>query len=186
MDRLFEMPASQMEQGSDAVDYGRISKAVELLLAAKLMLRGHHVSLPLQDDGVDLVVDYRLLVQIKSSGHRNVNGLLIVNLDGRRYSEGAKKGGSRKGLLRQDIDILACYARDTEAWWFIPIDALLGGEFRRRRRETTSGPPRAISLTEHLAPRRSQAQALSSYLNDWGAFGFSPRAVAQPNGGDDA
>ena len=115
---------------------------------------------------MDLVVDYRLLVQVKSSGVRNANGLLAVSLDGRR----SKERDSKKGLLRDDIDILACYARDTEAWWFIPMEALLEvGE--RRRRTSPSGLPRSVALTEHLAPARSTTGALSSYLNDWGTFG---------------
>jgi hypothetical protein len=51
-------------------------KAVEMKLAAMLLERGHEVAIPLNDSGVDLVVDYQLRVQVKSCGVklRDVNG----------------------------------------------------------------------------------------------------------------
>jgi hypothetical protein len=158
MDRLFLLDDLALTNEQNGEDFNRISKAVELLLAAKLMLRGHHISIPLQDDGIDLVVDYRLLVQVKSSASRDGNGKLRIGFEGRRWSEreGRLSTTSRKGQLRDDVDVLACYARDSEAWWFIPRSEI--------------GNAKGISLTEHLQGRRTATSLYSSYLGAWSIF----------------
>lgn len=154
--RLFEVPRTLEAPVESSSDYGLISKAVELLLAAQLMLRGHHVSMPLQDDGVDLVVDYRTLVQVKSSATRTRPGMLYVQFDGRRFRE--RKTGSRKGRIRADIDIVACYARDTERWWFIPKAAL-----------EDAGSDAGVPLYEGRFPTRAAAP-FCRYLAAWDIF----------------
>src|SRR4051812_22007468 len=87
-DRLFAMLPESVDAGLVVEkNYARIAKAVEMMLAAKLMLLGHHVAIPLEDDGVDLIVDYRVGVQVKSTLSRNSSGSLKLKL---RRSRGGR------------------------------------------------------------------------------------------------
>jgi hypothetical protein len=92
------------------------------------------------DDGVDLIVDYRTLVQVRSSGYREPTGALRIGID----------------RLRHDVDVLACFARDTGAWWFIPRLAL-----------DHAGVTRTVLLVEDIWRR---AGTLSAYRDAWSVF----------------
>lgn len=64
-----ERPASSMAAGV----------AAEHLAIAELLLRGHAVAKPVVDeDGVDLVVDYRYRVQVKSSTHAVIGSKYVA------------------------------------------------------------------------------------------------------------
>lgn len=139
-------------------NYSRIAKAVEMMAAAKLMLLGHHVAVPLEDDGVDLIVDYRWCVQVKCSSERDSYGRLKVKLN--------KSTRGRRGVyLNPHVNALVVFARDTERWWVVPLSA-----FR-------SGVPSQFEVTEHLAPARTKLSELSSFLDAWWVFDESVGGV---------
>jgi hypothetical protein len=121
MERLFDLPALEVE-AHDSARFQALGTAAEHVLIGRLLELGHRIATPVtDDDGVDLIVNYTTLVQVKSSSKRNTNGMLTVSLNGRRSSE---RNG--RGYIRQHIDIIAVYARDSRAWWFIPRDVIVG------------------------------------------------------------
>lgn len=64
--------------------------------------------MPLVDDHtVDLIVNYRITVQVKSASSRDVRGRLSISLGAR---------------LPDHVDVLAVYALDACRWWFIPAE----------------------------------------------------------------
>jgi hypothetical protein len=137
--RLFDLPPAIGGRQVSVHDYARPSKAVELLLAAELLLRDHHVSIPFVDDGIDLIVDYRLLVQVKSSEVREA-GAVRFPVD----------------RVRPDVDIVACYARDTRSWWFVPRHDL-----------AHAGVSSTLLLVEDAWSRRG---SLSDFRDAWEVF----------------
>jgi hypothetical protein len=124
--RLFDV-AVKVDDADGAPSPGTIGLGVaaEMLLVAALLERGHKVAVPIaDDDGVDVIVDYRLKVQVKSSAYRDARtGNLAVVIDDRRGHR-ARGYGQRSRGLRDHVDVVAVYARDTGTWWHVPRDAL--------------------------------------------------------------
>ncbi len=124
-----------------------------MICAGKLLLLGKHVSIPLEDDGVDLLVDYRLRVQVKSSQQR-YNGRLKVSV--------CKGDSPVRRRIMDRIDVFVVYARDTESWWVIPTAAFADAGYVEF--------PRQFALTEHWQGAKGKLGTLSSYLNAWWVF----------------
>ena len=99
-----------------------IGRAAELELAALLIERGHSVAQVLVDDGIDLVVDYCIKVQVKTTSVTNVGGAPRVGFDTHSHVKRDRPGYYRG--LNPRVDILAAKFRPTGAWWFIPRDIL--------------------------------------------------------------
>lgn len=115
MERLFDLPALEVE-AHDSARFQALGAAAEHVLIGRLLELGHRVATPVtDDDGVDIIVNYTTCVQVKSSAHRNRNGMLHVSLNNRRYSERCQRG-----WIREHVDIIAVYARDSRSWWFVP------------------------------------------------------------------
>lgn len=103
--------------------YAALGTAAEMLLAALLLERGHNVAVPLvDDDGVDLIVDYRTLVQVKTSGSRSEHGSLVVEL----------RNNSKVSSLRPHIDVVAVFDREGRRWWFVPGSEVSSNRLRLR------------------------------------------------------
>jgi hypothetical protein len=119
-DRLFNLPALEAGASAESIlaaRYQALGIAAESILIGHLLELGHRVAVPVtDDDGVDLIVNYTTKVQVKSSASRNADGSLGVSLTNRRSSE--RRGRGRH--IRAHVDVLAIYARDARAWWFIP------------------------------------------------------------------
>ena len=74
------------------------------------------------DDGIDLVVDYSIKVQVKTTG-RDPDGLApIVDFDSRAGGRGKQVAALQKHVDPR-VDLLAVKYRPTGAWWVIPRDA---------------------------------------------------------------
>lgn len=129
----------------------RSGVVAELVVASRLLAAGHHVAVPLvDDDGVDLVVNYRFRVQIKSSG------LWEVKTGYPFYSFKSPVGWSRA-----DVYVLHGQAagKSQERWWVIPSHAL----------ETVNGS--ALSLRPWGSGRRgSRSEEFSVWLDRWDLF----------------
>jgi PD-(D/E)XK endonuclease len=98
-----------------------LGKAAEMDAIGRLLRLGHRVAVPVcDDDGVDLVVDYRVTVQVKSTGcFAGPHGYPMVSLQkGRRGQR--SRGGS---VVRSHVDVFAVYAVDV-GWWVIPREAM--------------------------------------------------------------
>jgi len=112
-----------------------LGKMAEMLLVVELLKRGHKIALPLvDDDGVDVVVNYRKAVQVKSVG-RPLPGQAFHFLTLRKMNVG--NGERRKMALAEHVDVLAVYAHDACAWWHIPAAEITG------RKNLTLGPKQA-------------------------------------------
>jgi hypothetical protein len=121
---LFEVPVMNgvlERMGPSASALGSIS---EQLAIAKLVTRGLKVAVPvIDDDGVDLIVNYHTTVQVKSTGlRRSGNGwryefsLCDKGTGGKR----GKGGGHRYA----SVDFFVFHGRDTDEWWVAPKSEL--------------------------------------------------------------
>jgi hypothetical protein len=120
--RLFDLEPHV--PASVAGPINRAAYAAEQELISRLLLMGCHVAVPVvDDDGVDLIVDYRIKVQVKTTAQRNSSGALVLRMANRRASERKREN---RGWLRDHVDVLAVKAIDSGAWWFIPADAARG------------------------------------------------------------
>jgi len=108
--QLFEIPGQQAS--IRGVTSSAAGQAAELLLAARLLQRGHRVAVPIvDDDGVDLVVDYRLSVQVKLA-ERNGHGWRV------------KLRHHGQQIIRPHVNVLAAYVPEIDTWWHIPIKGM--------------------------------------------------------------
>lgn len=95
----------------------------EMMFALDAKKNGHSVCTPVGDNDPFDVVLYNpagrfIRVQIKSC---------LKKEPGRtRHIWTVKKGGPKtaRPYSKQDIDVLALYAYDENAWWFIPIETI--------------------------------------------------------------
>jgi hypothetical protein len=161
-DRLFEIPVvteSDDARGQLPVSHQVMGKVAELRAEERLWLRGHKVAHPgTDDDGVDLVVDYRIAVQVKATSSTPRAGVWNVSLNSMRASE-----RSVKGTLRDHVDVLLVHAYPIDAWWCIPRSALAAV-----RAYQVSG----LSLHEVPSPGRGNASLLASYRDRWDIFQY--------------
>jgi hypothetical protein len=115
--RLFDLPAIEQGKQGDTARYQALGISAEMLLVSRLLELDHKLAIPVtDDDGIDVIVNYRTTVQVKSSGKRTDSGCLQVSLQTTRAAERHRSHGQ----LRPHVDVLAVYARDTRSWWFIP------------------------------------------------------------------
>jgi hypothetical protein len=150
--RLFDVyePLPASDEGKKVCGDHATGIAAEAELVAALLKLGHKVAIPCcDDDGVDLIVNYRTLVQVKASAHRNPRGLLKVG------------GGARGPLIRDHVDIFAAHALDSGAWWFVPGDV-----FR------SSGANNGVWFAEHARNVRCRATMLSGWRDAWHVFDY--------------
>ncbi len=100
-----------------ATAYGAVA---EHLAIAKLLRRGHKVAIPVtDDDGVDLVVDYSIRVQVKNAHRRKFspNG---VTYD--KFAWSCKSAWSRA-----DVFLLHGLEPNGDSRWFVvPSDVIAG------------------------------------------------------------
>ena len=109
-----------------AIPASLVGAAAQFMLAGKLMALGHRVAVALvDDDGVDLIVNYRTLVQVKSSGYRERRDQLSVDLG-----------------IAPHVDAVALHANDNGSWWIVPAHLLRGMSRVRvsERHATRYGP----------------------------------------------
>lgn len=92
----------------------------EQLAIVELMRRGFKVAVPVvDDDGVDLVVNYRLRVQVKSSGRQRVEPLRGYVYYQYAWSQLDRSRG------KCDFFALHALAADrSDRWWVVPAAAM--------------------------------------------------------------
>lgn len=114
---LFPVPSDDVSELSpEAATIGTIGEAKAI---AKLLELGHAVAIPVVDDGVDLVVDYRLRVQVKTCS-KAMPPRPGVPLP---YYGFSTAGGTkwRRGTRRLTYaDFVICHVLSDELWWVIP------------------------------------------------------------------
>jgi hypothetical protein len=119
------MPAEVAEEtlrirGLSSSHKGALS---EFAAIVELMRRGHKIAVPLvDDDGVDLIVDYHVKVQVKSSAAplRKGESWQFGFTRGRYLADGSRIYEQH----RLGADVLICHAVPIDAWWIIPIERL--------------------------------------------------------------
>lgn len=118
----------------------------EMLVVSRLLLLGHRVALPvLDDDGVDLVVNHRTTVQVKSAANVRHGGYLFC-------------GGHGLPLLRDHVDVVVLHGREGDHWWVIPTAVLRNAGVGKTVRIPVPG----------VDPRRPPRFA--EWLDAWAAF----------------
>ena len=117
-DRLFAVPKNVTETAF-APGHSRWSASIgaigEARLVAELLWRGHKVARPVSDDdGVDLVVNYRTTVQVKTCARpRKVHGKSQFP----HYHFNLSRPDR---WLASHIDVIALHAVDAGYWWLLP------------------------------------------------------------------
>lgn len=121
METLFDV-ASAAVNGvaslkADTSAYGALA---EHLAITELLRRGHKVAVPVvDDDGVDLVVNYSVRVQVKNAHRRAVEvqpGYVYDKFGWR----------SKHRWAEADVFLLHGYEGGLSRWWVVPAAALLG------------------------------------------------------------
>lgn len=127
---LFELAPVELQPavgGTAAVGAAAEFEAISLLLR-----RGHKVAVPVvDDDGVDLIVDYRVTVQVKSTAMRSSRGLPI--LGAARHVRRHRGEASTWRVIGSHVDVVLVSVRDV-GWYVIPRDVI------GARRNVSLGP----------------------------------------------
>jgi hypothetical protein len=178
--RLFDLPETETHangngHGGGLNAFGR-GKLSELRAILRLLDLGRKVAVPVvDDDGVDLVVDYRHRVQVKSAGRASwPNGNTYTFAGGGTWylADGTRKHG---GLALSEPDFLLCHAVPIDTWWVVPLPWLREVGFH-------AGSKLALSLRVSRKPLRPDLHRLSAEcLEAWhlfGAGGGAPGATA--------
>jgi hypothetical protein len=162
-DRLFDIPAdvevpdlSRRAPKSNPSTVGAIAEQEAIL---ELVKRGYPVAVPVVDDeGVDLIVNYRTTVQVKSTSRRHPRG--------GGYRVGLWSGrndGKRVSGLRDHVDCLILRVPIEDAWLIVPRAALEAANAYRSD---------ALSFHVHPSGNSGQASALATYRDRWDVFDF--------------
>jgi hypothetical protein len=128
----------------------RRGKLAEQLAIVELLERGHSVALPVvDDDGVDLVVNYRLRVQVKSCQEKAWES--VPGYPYRGFSWSVKPGRKNKA------DVFLFYGRLESGgrWFVVPVSIL---------RDVAS----VVNL--YVGSRRGLSAVLPQYENRWELF----------------
>jgi len=92
---------------------------------AILLRRGHKVAVPVvDDDGVDLIVDYAWTVQVKSRQRMppgRTPHLTLAQTGTRRNLAGVAR--TRRSAVRPHVDVFAIWV-ESAGWWVIPREAM--------------------------------------------------------------
>jgi hypothetical protein len=117
-DQLFPTE-SRLPNGGRQGSSRRAGCVAELLATAELLQRGHKVAVPVvDDDGIDLVVDYRWRVQVKSSTQRTRDNCIRFTLSSR--------GRTNATALYSKVDIWLLFSWSDRAFYVVPADEIRG------------------------------------------------------------
>lgn len=109
-----------MQEASSRKDCSAYGAVAEHLAVVELLRRGHRVAIPVvDDDGVDLVVNYSLRVQVK-----NATRLPIEPKPGFVYEKFAWR--SKRSWSEADIFMLHGVDTGVSRWWIVPAEHLIG------------------------------------------------------------
>jgi len=107
---LFQVEPLDFSGDWDRRDNQSTGALGETKAVAELLQRGYKVARPVvDDDGVDLIVSYRITVQVKTARRWTSRGWNFQCFQ-----------RARRAALPSHIDILLCHALDVGAWWMIP------------------------------------------------------------------
>lgn len=163
--RLFALPEPEPDAWEARLDdFGpttTLRGALSEMRAIQVLLeRGFKVAIPVvDDDGVDMVVNYRRTVQVKSSARMGHAGRFPSWHFGFTASWNYRKDGSRSYRPQSaTADFWVCHAVPVDAWWIVPREALLETGFRVK-------PGSAFSLSTEPTNQRKYG-ALSARCRD--------------------
>lgn len=156
MESLFDAPAGAVNVAVlptlSSTSYG---KWAEQLAIVELLRRGHRVAVPVaDDDGVDLVVNYRLRVQVKNA-FRSTKGLG----PGGSYLYDGFAWSAKCGWLKSDVYLLHGDEGGASRWWVVPAEVLVG-----------HGATLLLYEGARRSQRRSRASIVREYEDAWHLF----------------
>lgn len=129
-----------------------IGVAAEQLAIAALLRRGHKVAVPVvDDDGVDLIVDYRIRVQVKSGRRRDIETLPGYVYSAYGWSQLGRSAGKVELFMLHGVTPLGA-----DRWWIVP--AVVFGD----------APPNSLYLYE--GSTRGRSARVAQYEEAWGFF----------------
>lgn len=120
--------------GPSVVQSSALGAAVEHAVIGRLLEAGRKVAVPVvDDDGVDLVVDYAVKVQVKScAGLRSrSDGNVKWEFDGRTPGRDGRSHDGNAGRRRVVVaDVFVFFAREERIWWVVPAAEVRGSRFK--------------------------------------------------------
>jgi predicted Zn-ribbon and HTH transcriptional regulator len=140
------------------VGNGELGKAGEFRVASELLLRGHSIFMPTVDNGMDLVIDDGVTIQIKC-GHKQPYGESGHTLNCYRFNFHKSYSKSQKEIHivphELNVDFVICWAIDDDEFYVIPADKIRGKTY--------------LSFTADEEKRTHvKWNAWHPYLNAWG------------------
>lgn len=153
METLFDVAPAAVNGDvcGDRRDTGAYGAVAEQLAIAELLRRGHKVAVPVvDDDGVDLVVNYSVRVQVKSAHRKRLE--TVPGYGYQTYSWNSKRGWCL-------ADVFLLYGRSPDVgdrWWVVP-------------QAVVASASTMVNLYEGSS--RGISAALASYEGAWGVFG---------------
>ena len=124
---LFAVPdPGDDEAPADEVSSSAVGQIAEYRAVAELLARGHRVARPVvDDDGVDLIVDYGTTVQVKStSGWDAAKGRFRFHTRSGSGIRQQYRAGAVKVGVPANVDVLLCHSLAEGLWWVMPAEAL--------------------------------------------------------------
>ena len=118
-------------------------KIAEHLAIVELTRRGHRIALPVtDDDGVDLIVDYRTTVQVKNANRT------VARPNGYEYT--GYTWSNNRARWNADVFLLHAYEDSSSRWWVVPTSVLveLGAKSSLNLRNGSRGIGGAIAAHE--------------------------------------
>jgi hypothetical protein len=130
--QLFEVASAEAGAMPVKVSTSAVGMASQMEVVAELLRLGHKVAVPVvDDDGVDLVVNYSVKVQVKFTSLTTPNGLPILTA-GRMVR--ARKGGPLKWrTVQSHVDVLVCVVAGVGVY-VMPVEVVL------KKRNVSLGP----------------------------------------------
>lgn len=150
MDSLFDVASAAVNgrttASADCSAYGAVA---EHLAIVELLRREHSVAIPVvDDDGVDLVVNYQLRVQVK-----NCQRTKLTPVPGYTYSRFA--WSSRQLWEKADVFLFHALDDGRSRWWVVPAAVLAGY---------------STTVSMYSGGKRHKVSRIAQYEDGWGLF----------------
>lgn len=151
METLFDVaPAAVNGYTTSRADTSAYGALAEHLAITELLRRGHKVAVPVvDDDGVDLVVNYSVRVQVKNAHRRPAEVQPGYVYD--KFS-----WASKRGWVAADVFLLHGQDGIKSRWWVVPASELLG---------------HGNSLVLYVSGAGKRQARVAAYEDAWSVFG---------------
>jgi len=105
-----------------------LGKAGEYRVSSELILRGHTIYLPGVDDGIDVIIDDNIKIQIKcgQKRERKQKDTTVYSFNVRASQYNYHHDKKPKPHLLKNVNYVICWAIDDDEFYIIPADKIRG------------------------------------------------------------